>query len=760
MLFRSVFRDFVRGVVGLVWLGFFLQIALAQTPTASKPNAVLGAVRADNIEVELVSRFASAAPGQSLQIGLRLKHDTDWHTYWRNAGDSGLPTQTKYTLPKGVTASAIKWPYPTRVGLADLANYALEGELVLPVTVQIPAGASTALHFEMLAQWLVCRDICIPGEALLALDIPIAKTPPTPSSFAALFDQHARQVPSATPINGSVFISQTNNTATLRLLGLPQFKAIEFFPYTESWIVPTADQLVYKDADSVRIDLKQSLTPATPDFKSPLGIVVVDGQSFEVRATQSNTVPVQSELLVTTKIAHFVNMKKSSGLLPSKSVLASSAGSVPSTSLPVPAIALPTGDSQPIGFAVAVVFALLGGLLLNLMPCVFPVLGIKLLAFAQEPTQMRRHVLFFTAGILATFVGLAALLLALRSAGEAIGWGFQMQSPLFVACLALLFVALGLNMSGVFELGTRVAQLGNSSAASGAGSSSSSSSSSLSAFFAGVLAVVVATPCSAPLMGSALGYTLAQPAVEMFAVFAAMGIGLALPYLLLALRPSLVSRLPRAGNWMKTFKELLAFPMYLTCAWLVWVFGQQTSMDAVFRLLCAMVAIGASVWLWGRWQYSGKSLPISTSIGAPALLVAAGLLVWNASQPASQVASNSSFIGEQTSQWRSYSDQAVVDGLAQGKPVFVDFTAAWCISCQANKKLVLETKETQKLFADLGVVTLRADWTKRDPVITAALAKLGRNAVPVYVVYRPGSAAQLLPEVLSFGVVQGALAGK
>lgn len=756
---QSLIRLFSRR-----WFAFALTLAglfSIGSIHAQTPKAVLGPVSADHVEVELVSQTTSAVAGQAVQIGLRLKHDKAWHTYWRNAGDSGLPTQFKYTLPAGVNASAVQWPNPTRIGLADLANYALEGELVIPIKIKIPINANGRQRIELLAQWLVCRDICIPGEAFLALDLPVLNVGQiaAASPFAPLFDEHARNSPSSDVVKATIYVAQSANTVSLQLPPRGDFKTIEFFPYTESWIVPTADQLVYQSADGVRIDLKQSLTPATPDLKQPLGIVVMDGKSIEVMATNAFVAPKPEPLFTTTKISHFVEFKKGSGL-----ISAQPGQSVPTAVLPQ--AGLPSAGNQPIGFAIAVLFALLGGALLNLMPCVFPVLGIKLLTFAQEPAQMRRHVLYFTMGIIATFIGLATLLFALRSAGEAVGWGFQMQSPLFVACLALLFTGLGLNLSGVFELGTRFAQLGNrvndksQKGETGRGDPAQSNTSASSAFFAGVLAVVVATPCSAPLMGSALGYTLSQSIVEMFAVFFAMGLGLALPYIILAVWPTLLSRLPRPGAWMKTFKELLAFPMYLTTAWLIWVFGLQTSMDSVFRLLCAAILVGTCLWLFGRWQYSGKKMGVITLVGAPLLAFSAGLIAWNASQFVQQAPPDSQPVGKVSGQWNNYSDQAVLDGLAQGRPVFVDFTAAWCISCQANKKLVLETDDAKKLFVQQNVVTLRADWTKRDPVITAALAKLGRNAVPVYVVYRPGSGAQLLPEVLSFGIVQTAVSLK
>ena len=764
--------------------------------SAQTAKATLGPLSADHVEVELVSKSTTLVAGQASQIGLRLKHDKAWHTYWRNAGDSGLPTQFKYTLPTGVTASPVNWPNPTRIGLADLANYALEGELVIPVSIQVPSNASGRMRIELLAQWLVCRDICIPGEAFLALELPVSKSGQVAiaSNFAPLFDQHARNAPSGDVVKATLYVAQPASqsavqpalqaaTVSLQLPRLPSFKEIEFFPYVESWIVPTADQLVFQSSDGVRIDLKQSLTPATPDLKLPLGILVIDGKSVEVSATSTQIAPIAAPLFLTTKISHFVELKKGSGLLSGQpstanagsnggiTVGAASDSSAPAStsnsqivpSVALPQASLPTAGDQPIVFAVAILFALIGGLLLNLMPCVFPVLGIKLLAFAQEPSKMRRHVLFFSVGILATFLGLAAMLLGLRNAGEAVGWGFQMQSPIFVAFLALLFVALGLNLSGVFELGTRIAQLGNDSSGSGGNlqpGDSPNGMSASSAFSAGVLAVVVATPCSAPLMGSALGYTLSQSAVDMFAVFLAMGIGLALPYMILAMWPALLARLPRPGAWMKTFKELLAFPMYLTTAWLVWVFGLQTSMDAVLRLLCAAVLIGVCLWLFGRWQYSGKKMGLTTRLAAPLLALSAGLLAWDASQSAAPISAQLQQTGKTPVQWASYSDQAVLDGLAQGKTVFVDFTAAWCISCQANKKLVLETDDAKKLFVKQNVVTLRADWTKRDPVITAALAKLSRNAVPVYVVYRPGSGANVLPEVLTFGIVEAAVTGK
>jgi thiol:disulfide interchange protein DsbD len=402
------------------------------------------------------------------------------------------------------------------------------------------------------------------------------------------------------------------------------------------------------------------------------------------------------------------------------------------------------GAAPGIGVAFALGLAFVGGMLLNLMPCVFPVLSIKLLGLTKQAgsaAALRVHALAYAVGVLATFVVLALVLIALRSAGEAVGWGFQLQEPAVVFALALLFCAIGLNLMGGFEFATLLPQrfaLWRGRHPAG------------DAFGAGVLAVVAASPCTAPFMGAALGFALTQSPTVALAVFGALGVGMAVPYVALVLLPGWRARLPKPGPWMATLKQALAFPMFATAVWLAWVLGQQAGVGAMARLLLALVGAGAVVWAWRAG--AGRRLAGRALAGA----AAAALLVW--SWPAAEPAPGGSVAQARADDgWLPY-DEAVLGTLvAEGRPVFVEFTAAWCVSCQVNKRLVLDSDETRGAFAQSKVALMRADWTRRDATITQALARLGRNGVPVYVLHRPGQAPLVLPEILSHGILRDAL---
>jgi len=387
----------------------------------------------------------------------------------------------------------------------------------------------------------------------------------------------------------------------------------------------------------------------------------------------------------------------------------------------------------------ALAFAFIGGILLNLMPCVFPVLGIKVMGFVQhahgEARAMRMQGVVYAAGVLVSFLVLAGVMLALRAGGMQLGWGFQLQSPAFVTLLAALFFVLALNLSGVFEWGAFAQSLTANVTAR---------SRYADAFLSGVLATVVATPCTAPFMGAAVGFTLSQDAMVALAVLMTVGLGMALPVAALSFFPAALRRLPRPGAWMETFKQVLAFPLYATVAWLAWVLGAQASNDAVFALLAGLVLVAMAAWFYGRWAHAGSRWQPVLAI----LLAGVGIAVaWPSAAPAS--AAEHGEIG-----WQAWSPEKVAELTSQGTPVFVDFTAAWCVTCQVNKRVALNSSDVRQAFADRGIVALRADWTRQDPRITRTLADLGRNAVPVYALYVPGQAApHLLPEVLTPSIV-------
>jgi thiol:disulfide interchange protein/DsbC/DsbD-like thiol-disulfide interchange protein len=750
---------FAAGLLMLAAAG----LASAQAPA---PQARTGVQRVDAVEIELIAERLAVRPGERVLLGLRIRHEPHWHTYWRNPGDSGLATQIEPSGPAGMRFDAVQWPAPVRLWVGPLANYGYEDEIVLPFAAEVPRGvAGPRMRIEAAAQWLVCKDVCIPGEARLAIELPVVAdtaAQPARSPHAPLFDAMAARTPdAAVPVSGGAHRDgQRLAIAVPSPPGGAPIARAEFFPYAEGVVSVPAPQALSKTAAGWRLDLELAdgaTLPASID-----GLLWVDGRALELQATiAAGPAPTGTPVSVAAQPA---GLSKAGGSLLG-GLRGGSTGSTGSTG-PLGAAASVSGDTDAIGagaadasLALALLFGVLGGAILNLMPCVFPVVGLKVIGFAQASGDERgarramRHGAFaFAAGVLLSFWLLAALMLGLRAAGESVGWGFQLQSPAFVAAMALLFVAVGLNFSGVFEFGMALTRLGGVGGSSTAGS-----------FGAGVLAVLVATPCTAPFMGSALGFTLAQPAAFTMAVFTAIGLGMAAPYVVLGLVPGWVRRLPRPGRWMQTLREVLAFPMYATAAWLAWVLVQQAGADAMLRLLFASVAVAAGAWAWGRWMNGTPRRPaLAWALVGLAALASVALtepLLDDAPPPAAASAAPRTAGGTQGSlEWAAWSDAAVSAGLAEGRTVFVDFTAAWCVSCQANKKLVLEREAVTSAMREQRVIALRADWTQRDPAITAALARHGRNGVPLYLVLRPGDARpRVLPELLTTAVVLDAI---
>ncbi|MCX7230106.1 MAG: thioredoxin family protein [Burkholderiales bacterium] len=731
-------------------------LASAQAPA---PQARTGVQRVDAVEVELVAERAAVRPGERVLLGVRIRHEPHWHTYWRNPGDSGLATQIEPSGPAGMRFDAVRWPAPVRLWVGPLANYGYEDEIVLPFAAEVPRDlAGARVRIEAAAQWLVCKDVCIPGEARLAIDLPVAADAAAQlarSSHGPLFDAMAARTPdAAVPVGGSAhrdgqrlaiaFPSPARDAPIARA---------EFFPYAEGVVSAPAPQALSKTAAGWRLDLELAdgaTLPASID-----GLLMVDGRPLDLQAPiGAGPAPTGTPVSVAAQPA---GLSKAGGSLLG-GLQGGATGPLGASGAAADADLLGAGAADA-SLWLALLFGVLGGAILNLMPCVFPVVGLKVIGFAQASGDARgarramRHGAFaFAAGVLVSFWVLAALMLGLRAAGESVGWGFQLQSPVFVAAMALLFVAVGLNFSGVFEFGMALTRLGGVGGSSTAGS-----------FGAGVLAVLVATPCTAPFMGSALGFTLAQPAAFTMAVFTAIGLGMAAPYVVLGLVPGWVRKLPRPGRWMQTLREVLAFPMYATAAWLAWVLVQQAGADAMLRLLFASVAVAAGAWAWGRWMNGTPRRPALAwaLVGLAALATVALTEPLLDDVPPTAAASSAprAAAGSQGSlEWAAWSDAAVSAALAEGRTVFVDFTAAWCVSCQANKKLVLEREAVTSAMREQRVVALRADWTQRDPAITAALARHGRNGVPLYLVLRPGDARpRVLPELLTTAVVLDAI---
>jgi thiol:disulfide interchange protein DsbD len=695
---------------------------LAAATLALATATAFGApVRTPNVEAELVPAQAAAAPGSTVTVALRLAMREGWHTYWRNPGDSGLPTTLDWKLPAGMTAGPIQWPAPRALPAGPLVNYGYEGEVLLPVALAVPADArpGTDLALAARADWLVCKETCIPEGADLTLALPVATGAAPHPRWGGPIDATLAALPQ--PLAGwSVSARGEGQHVRLELVppaGAADPGKVHFFPLDEGRIEASAPQALARDGAGYVLTLPVAFQLA-PDFRRVAGVVTAT-QGFPAKAASVDVALAGSVV----------------------------AGPKP-VDVPPPSLAVPAASSAAaMSLALAVLFALAGGLVLNLMPCVLPVLSIKVLGFAEHHDSratMRHEGLAYGAGVLATFTGLALVLVALRAAGEQLGWGFQLQSPLFVTLLALLFFVLGLNLSGVFEFG-------NVAPASVRGWTSRNRT--LDAFGTGVLAVIVASPCTAPFMGAALGFALAQPAWQTLAVFLALGIGMALPYVLLAWFPAWRRVLPRPGMWMVRFKQLLAFPLYATVAWLAWVLGTQLDVDAVLRLAIALIAVALALWAWHAARLGGRAgwRWVALAALAGAVIVARPL----ASPP--PVDASPSRPAAARGAWQGYSPGRLAE-LATAGPVFVDFTAAWCVTCQVNKRLVLNDPAVLDAFRTRGVALVRADWTRRDPDITRALGSLGRNGVPVYVLYRPGREPLLLPEVLTSRIVADALA--
>ncbi len=718
-------------------------------------------VKTPHVSAELVAQRSAAQPGQPIQIGLRLQHIPHWHTYWRNPGDSGLPTTLAWTLPPGSSVGDIAWPAPKRLPIGPLVNYGYEDELLLPLAYTPPADArpGSTLKLRAKADWLVCKDVCIPETAQLELELPVvdAQTTPGSSVHEALFTRTAAQQPGAWP-GGTATLQQAGKELmlTLEWAGAPaptaQAPAVQVFPYIEQVLEPARHEL-YQTPNGYALKLALMDGAVLPASLSGIAVAQGDAQGDAnvaslwggTRRTVEFTAPVRSVAALQ---------------LPSGSrLLATPKASVFGAGTPAPSGLANIGGLAALSLALGLAFV--GGMLLNLMPCVFPVLSIKLLSLAQQqrarPAGLRAHALAYSAGVVLSFVALAAALLALRAAGSAVGWGFQLQEPGVVFVLALLFFALGLNLMGAFELGNLLPQrlaLWRSQRPA------------VDAFASGVLAVVAASPCTAPFMGAALGFAIGQSAAVALAVFAVLGLGMALPYALLVLLPGWRKRLPRPGAWMLHLKQGLAFPMFATVVWLVWVLGQQAGIDGAARLLLALVGMSVLVWLMG--------LPMMARVGAGtagrvagkvvAALALVGVLAWGwpATLPVGEAAAASAATAKPgdkfAASWQPFDEAALAQRVAQGQPVFVDFTAAWCVSCQVNKRLVLNSDSTMRAFEQANVALMRADWTRRDPNITQALARLGRNGVPVYALIAPGREPVLLPEILTERIVRDALA--
>ncbi|RZJ17320.1 MAG: thiol:disulfide interchange protein [Brevundimonas sp.] len=695
---------------------------------SSAPLAATGPQRTERIEAELVPMSAWATPGSTVIVAVRQKIERGWHTYWRNPGDSGGPTTLDWTLLGGVTAGDIVWPLPERQRLQTLMNFGYSGVVYLPVPIEVPASArpGETLHLSADALFMVCSDeMCVPDELTLALDLPVREgaAPLDPKHGAAI---QAVVEGAARPAGITARAMMADGVLTLTATGGPLTGAAPrqafFFPFKGGLIDHAAVQTGERGPDGVTLKIKGGRGLLANGLGSPIaGVLMTDAGAWEIEAA------------------------------PGPALAGAAGDGALSTDETTTGAASGLG-----GFAQAALFALLGGLILNLMPCVFPILAMKAASLARsahDPGEARRDGLAFLAGVLAAFLTLAGALLALRAGGQAIGWGFQLQSPAVVGGLALLMLAVGLNLSGVFEIGGGLQAAGQgrlSRLPGGAG-----------AFFTGVLAVVVAAPCTAPFMAVALGAALLMPWPMALAVFAMLGLGLALPYVAISLSPGLLRRFPRPGAWMERLKALLAFPMYGAALWLAWVFMRQAGPDALALLFVSGLLASLTLWLFGLRQKEraegrpGRLALIAVLITLIAFAAFGWLGLRAPAVPAGEVPPSGALASQ------PWSEAAVAAARAEGRPVLVNFTADWCVTCKINERGALSSARVVEAMTAANAVYLVGDWTRRDDAITRELERRGRSGVPLYLFYAPGAdTPRILPQLLGEGVVIDALSGR
>lgn len=679
-------------------------------------SATLHADEPSHVNVALIPEVRTIAPGTPFWVAVRLKMDPRWHTYWINPGDSGAPTEIKWTLPPGFEAGPIQWPHPERIEVPPLVSFGYEGETALLVRITPPRDLKMGERVPLAAHvsWLECEELCLPGETTVSTVVPTGPDAENELAHAQFFSEARARLPLD---SGEWKFAAGSSGGSVRLAATPPswlkepVSEAEFFPETAGQF--SNGRSPWNRGDGAYVtDLPRS-DESTAPIRRLTGVLV----------SKSGWRGPGSERAIRVDIE-----------------IAGNASSLPAA-----------GASAPgPGLLGAIGLAFIGGLILNLMPCVFPVLSIKVLSLvgqAEAPMGARmKNAGVYSLGVLVAFWALAGLLIALRAGGEQLGWGFQLQSPPVIAGLASLFFLIALNLFGVFEVGMSLTRVSGKSG-EGAGAS----------FSSGLLATIVATPCTAPFMGSALGFALTQPAPAALAIFTSLGAGMALPFVALAASPRLLRFLPRPGAWMETMKQALGFLLAATVVWLAWVLGQQTGSDGIAMLLAALVVQAVGAWVLGKWAVMTRSAAVRTAAGiVAAVLIVGGVaaavkLAGSGEPPARQAAA--------TESWEPYSEARVNELRAAGRPVFVDFGAAWCLTCQVNERVALVAAPVLAKFQEKNVATLKADWTSRDPAITQALTKLGRSGVPTYVLYSKDASAppRLLPEVLTPTLVIDAL---
>ena len=692
-----------------------------------------------HIEVRLIADQQTLTPGSSFRLGVHFKPEPGWHIYWRNPGDSGLAPRFAWESSGGVAVDAPLWPYPKKIAVGPLVNYGYDEVLLpFPATFSAPPPRATSTTVTVSMQYLVCKDECLPGEAQLELTLPISKTASAPSEYERLFAIAEKNIPTALD-RVSIAVEEQQDRIIVALIPLePRFfpAAITFFPEDPRVISNSAPQEVSLDSGALRVSLKRD--PNRRDSIRRLRGVLYSPQGWsesgEPKAIEIDTNPDGVDSGDALRSARDANN--------------------------TPTYA--GGDT--VGFFAAIFFAILGGLLLNIMPCVFPVLSIKILSFIEqaghEPRKIKAHGIAFSAGVVVSFWIFAGILLALRAGGEQLGWGFQLQSPAFVAAMIFILFGLGFLFLSDIALGSSIQQIAGKAKISTTYAGS---------FFNGALATAVATPCTGPFMGSALAATLTLSAVENLCIFTALGVGMSLPYLLIAFKPALLQRLPRPGAWMESFKQLMAFPLFASVVWLARVFARQMGLEAagldlVTDLFWGLLTVGFAFWLILRAREISSPLTQRVLRALALTLFVVGFIKGlPSSKEVEGTRSRACLANEATTAdpdkfgliWEPYSESRLATLMAQGRSVYLDFTAEWCITCQVNEGIVFSSSEVRALIVQKNVALMKGDWTTRSPSITAALRRYGRNGVPLNVIINKGKqeSAVVLPNILTPGIV-------
>jgi thiol:disulfide interchange protein DsbD len=697
-------------------------VAVAQDVPDDGPHAT----------VSLIAETRTIAPGQKLHVALVQKIQKGWHTYWVNPGDSGLPTTIDWKLPSGLTAGDIQWPAPKRIPFGPLMSYGYEDWVVLPITVTVPQNLPTGGDITLAghANWLVCSNVCVPEESDVKLVLPSTPGPAAPDAANAVTFSAAQAVlPADNPFTTTATYDKDHIQLHVATGNAFKLTKVDFFPLDEGMVDNDAAPQVVAGKDGVTVTLKRA-----DDKNKPLpalnGVLAFHDASIDEPG------------VLDAAATHSIRI------------------AAPATAGVIIAGAAAASSTAPIGFGVfleAVLLAIAGGIVLNLMPCVLPVLSIKALSLVRHaqsaPREVRMQGLAYAAGVLVSFGIVAGALIVLRAAGAEIGWGFQLQSPIFLTIMIYVLFAVGLSLSGVFTVGDSVAGLG-SGLADREGYSGS--------FFTGALATLVATPCTAPFMAAAIGFAITQPWYISFAVFEAIGVGLALPYVVLAFSPGARRFLPKPGAWMNSFKQVLAFPVYGTAVWLAFVLSAETGSIGVTAALAGLVLIAFAAWLYEAVRYSeGRGRLAGIAVSAIAVIAALVLLeIPDEAGGGSASAADSATVTGGVA-WEPFSQAKLDEAKAAGKPVFVDFTADWCITCKVNERVALTDQAVKDAFAAQGVVAMRGDWTKRDGTITHVLEANGRAGVPLYLFYAKGAGDKpvVLPQILTADTVLQSMKG-